>query len=423
MIDEIQEEIIADFEMFDDPDDKLQYLIDMAEEGNEIDPRHKTEEYLIDGCQSRVWIDAELRDGKVYFSTDADALIVKGIAGLLTRALGGRTPEEILSTELYFIDRIGIRNEECLIYAETLLENITTQIVEQKPDVVVIDSIQTIYSEVLDSSAGSVSQIRECAATLLKYAKTTGTAIFIIGHITKDGTIAGPKILEHIVDVVLQFEGDSNNCYRILRGIKNRFGATFEIGVFEMLDHGLRSVENPSEILLSHYEEPLSGIAVGASADGLRPYLIEVQALVSGAAYGTPQRSTTGFDARRMNMLLAVLEKRVGMKMFQKDVFLNFAGGFKVADTGLDLAIVAAVISSYFDRPIAEGICFAGEIGLSGEVRPAPRTEQRISEAARLGFKAIVVSGYITKSLKAPKGLRIISINNIMELPKAMFME
>ncbi|MBR5819961.1 MAG: DNA repair protein RadA [Alistipes sp.] len=320
-------------------------------------------------------------------------------------------------------DRIGIRNENCMIYAETLLENITTQIVELKPDVVVIDSIQTIYSEVLDSSAGSVSQIRECAATLLKYAKTTGTAIFIIGHITKDGTIAGPKILEHIVDVVLQFEGDSNNCYRILRGIKNRFGATFEIGVFEMLDSGLRSVENPSEILLSHYEEPLSGIAVGASADGLRPYLIEVQALVSGAAYGTPQRSTTGFDARRMNMLLAVLEKRVGMKMFQKDVFLNFAGGFKVADTGLDLAIVAAVISSYFDRPIGEGVCFAGEIGLSGEVRPAPRTEQRISEAARLGFKAIVVSGYITKSLKAPKGLRIISINNIMELPKAMFME
>ena len=320
-------------------------------------------------------------------------------------------------------DRIGIRNEECLIYAETLLENITTQIVELKPDVVVIDSIQTIYSEVLDSSAGSVSQIRECAATLLKYAKTTGTAIFIIGHITKDGTIAGPKILEHIVDVVLQFEGDSNNCYRILRGIKNRFGATFEIGVFEMLDAGLRSVENPSEILLSHYEEPLSGIAVGASADGLRPYLIEVQALVSGAAYGTPQRSTTGFDARRMNMLLAVLEERVGMKMFQKDVFLNFAGGFKVADTGLDLAILAAVLSSYFARPIAEGVCFAGEVGLSGEVRPAPRTEQRISEAARLGFKAIVVSGYITKSLKAPKGLRIISINNIMELPKAMFME
>lgn len=320
-------------------------------------------------------------------------------------------------------DRIGIRNEECLIYPETLLENITAQIAEQQPDLVVIDSIQTIYTELIESSAGSVSQIRECAATLLKYAKTTGTAIFIIGHITKDGTIAGPKILEHIVDVVLQFEGDSNNCHRILRGIKNRFGATFEIGVFEMLDNGLRSVANPSEILLSHYEEPLSGIAVGAAADGLRPYLIEVQALVCGAAYGTPQRSTTGFDARRMNMLLAVLEKRVGMKMFQKDVFLNFAGGFKVADPGLDLAVVAAVISSYYDRAVNERVCCAGEIGLSGEVRPAPRTEQRISEAARLGFRRIVVSGYIAKSLKRPKGIEIVPINSVTELPKALFME
>ena len=320
-------------------------------------------------------------------------------------------------------DRIGIRNEQCMIYAETLLENITAQISELQPDVVVIDSIQTIYSEVLESSAGSVSQIRETAAMLLKVAKMTGTAIFIIGHITKDGTIAGPKILEHIVDVVLQFEGDANNCYRILRGIKNRFGATFEIGVFEMVDSGLRSVENPSEILLSHYEEPLSGISVGSSADGLRPYLIEVQALVSAAAYGTPQRSTTGFDARRLNMLLAVLEKRVGMKMFQKDVFLNFAGGFKVADPGLDLAVVAAVISSYYDRAIAQGVALAGEIGLSGEVRPAPRTEQRISEAARLGFKRIIVSGYMSKTLKSVKGIEVVAINSIGELPKAMFME
>ena len=320
-------------------------------------------------------------------------------------------------------DRIGIRNEECLIYPETVLENITAQIVEQRPDLVVIDSIQTICTDLIESSAGSVSQIRECAATLLQYAKTTSTAIFIIGHITKDGTIAGPKILEHIVDVVLQFEGDSNNCYRILRGIKNRFGATFEIGVFEMLDNGLRSVANPSEILLSHYEEPLSGIAVGASADGLRPYLIEVQALVCGAAYGTPQRSATGFDARRMNMLLAVLEKRVGMKMFQKDVFLNFAGGFKVADPGLDLAVVAAVISSYYDRAVNEGVCCAGEIGLSGEVRPAPRTEQRISEAARLGFRRIIVSGYIAKNLKRPRGIEIVPINSVTELPKALFME
>ena len=319
--------------------------------------------------------------------------------------------------------RIGIGNEECIVYTETLLENIIAQIEELKPDFVVIDSIQTIYTDLIDSSAGSVSQIRECAATLLKYAKSHGTSIFIIGHITKDGTIAGPKILEHIVDVVLQFEGDGNNVYRILRGIKNRFGATFEIGVFEMLDNGLRAVENPSEILLSHYDEPLSGIAVGASADGIRPYLIEVQALVSSAAYGTPQRNATGYDTRRMNMLLAILEKRVGMKMFQKDVFLNFAGGFKVADTGLDLAVVAAVISSYYDRPINEGICCAGELGLSGEIRPAPRTEQRICEAARLGFRKIVVSGYISKSLKAPKGIEIIRINNISQLPKALFTE
>ena len=320
-------------------------------------------------------------------------------------------------------ERLGIGNEECYIYSETSLENILTQMNEYRPDVVVIDSIQTIFTDTVDSSAGSVSQIRECAAALLKYAKTTGTSIFIIGHITKDGTIAGPKILEHIVDVVLQFEGDGNNIYRILRGIKNRFGATFEIGVFEMLDNGLRAVENPSEILLSHYDEPLSGIAVGASVDGIRPYLIEVQALVSNAAYGTPQRNATGYDPRRMGMLLAVLEKRVGMKMFQKDVFLNFAGGFRVADPGLDLAIVSAVISSYYDRPIADGVCCAGEIGLSGEVRPAPRTEQRVSEAARLGFRRIVVSGFLRKGVKMPKGIEVVYINNIGELPRALFCE
>ena len=320
-------------------------------------------------------------------------------------------------------NRLGIGNEECLVYAETLLENILLQIGEQKPDLVIVDSIQTIYTNLLDSSAGSVSQIRECASSLLKYAKSSGTSVFIIGHITKDGTIAGPKVLEHIVDVVLQFEGDNNQIYRILRGIKNRFGATFEIGVFEMLDAGLREVDNPSEILLTHYDQPLSGIAVGASVDGIRPYLIEVQALVSGAAYGTPQRSATGYDSRRMNMLLAVLEKRVGMKMFQKDVFLNFAGGFKVADPGLDLAVVAAVISSYYDRPIAEGVCCAGEIGLSGEVRPAPRSEQRISEASRLGFRRIVVWGYRPKNAKRPKGIEVVAINRIDELPRALFVE
>ncbi len=340
--------------------------------------------------------------------------------GLRTLYVSGEESAEQIKLRA---ERIGVANEECLIYTETLLENIVAQIEEQHPDIVIVDSIQTIYTDLLDSSAGSVSQIRECAATLLKYAKGSGTSIFIIGHITKDGTIAGPKILEHIVDVVLQFEGDGNNIYRILRGIKNRFGATFEIGVFEMLENGLHEVANPSEILLSHYDEPLSGIAVGASVDGIRPYLIEVQALVSNAAYGTPQRNTTGYDPRRMNMLLAVLEKRVGMKMFTKDVFLNFAGGFKVADTGLDLAVAAAVISSYYDRPINEGVCCAGELGLSGEVRPAPRSEQRISEAARLGFRRIVVSGYLPKLSKNIKGIEIVRINNISQLPKALFTE
>ena len=317
--------------------------------------------------------------------------------------------------------RLGIENEECTVYTETLLENITTEIENLHPDIVIIDSIQTMSSDVVESSAGSVPQIRECAAALLRVAKSTGTAIFIIGHITKDGTIAGPKILEHIVDVVLQFEGDNNHTYRILRGIKNRFGATYEIGVFEMRDSGLKVVDNPSEILLTHYDEPLSGCSVGAAVDGIRPYLIEVQALASGAAYGTPQRSATGFDQRRLNMLLAVLEKRVGMKMYQKDVFLNFAGGFKISDTGMDLAVVAAIISSYYDRALREGVCCAGEIGLSGEVRPAPRTEQRIAEAARLGFKRIVVSSFVERTVKRPKGIEGVFISSIEELPKAMF--
>ncbi|MFI3278294.1 MAG: DNA repair protein RadA [Rikenellaceae bacterium] len=318
-------------------------------------------------------------------------------------------------------NRIGVNNKDCYIYSETLLENIIAQIDHLEPNLVVIDSIQTIYTSLLESSAGSVSQIRECAATLLKYAKGRGVSIIIIGHITKDGTIAGPKILEHIVDVVLQFEGDNNNIYRTLRGIKNRFGATFEIGVFEMLDNGLRSVQNPSEILLNHYETALSGIAVGSAVDGIRPYLIEVQALVGGAAYGTPQRNPTGYDSKRLNMLVAILEKRVGLKMYQKDLFLNFAGGFKVSDTGLDLAVLAAIISSYYDRAITPNTCFAGEVGLSGEVRPAPRSEQRISEAARLGFKRIVVSAYINKSVKRPTNIEIIEIHSIDQLAKTLF--
>ena len=338
--------------------------------------------------------------------------------GLRTLYVSGEESAEQIKMRA---ERLGIHNEECVIYTETLLENIVAQCEAMKPDMVVIDSIQTIYTDLVDASAGSVSQIRECASTLLKYAKGSGTPVFIIGHITKEGTIAGPKVLEHIVDVVLQFEGDGNNTYRILRGIKNRFGATFEIGVFEMLEKGLRSVENPSEVLLSHYDEPLSGVAVAATVDGIRPYLLEVQALVGTATYGTPQRNATGYDSRRMNMLLAILEKRVGLKMFQKDVFLNFAGGFKVSDTGLDLAVVAAVLSSYFDRPINDGIALAGEIGLSGEVRPAPRTEQRISEAARLGFKKSVVSGYAALPNKKIKDIEVVQINTVSELARHIF--
>ena len=344
------------------------------------------------------------------------ALATKGIKTLYVSG------EESASQIKMRASRLGEVSDECYIYPETLLENILSHAEEMKPDLVVIDSIQTIYSEAVESSAGSVSQIRECAARLLKMAKESGISVIIIGHITKDGAIAGPKILEHIVDVVISFEGDNNNVYRLLRGIKNRFGATFEIGIFEMREEGLVEVTNPSEILLSHPEEPLSGVSVGAAVDGIRPYLIEVQALVSNAAYGTPQRSATGYDSRRLNMLLAVLEKRVGMKMFQKDVFLNFAGGFKVQDTGLDLAVVGAVISSYFDRAIDEGVCMAGEIGLSGEVRPAPRTQQRIAEAARHGFRKIIVSGYLAgRGLKLPKGIEVVYINSVSELPRAMF--
>lgn len=339
-------------------------------------------------------------------------------AGLKTLYVSGEeSPQQIKMRAT----RLEGGDGECLVYSETLLEDIIRQAEAVRPDLLVIDSIQTIYSQVLESSPGSVSQIRECAAMLLKYAKTTGTSVILIGHITKDGTIAGPKVLEHIVDVVLQFEGDGNNVYRILRGIKNRFGATYEIGVFEMRGDGLAEVANPSEILLTHYDEPLSGIAVGAAADGIRPYLIEVQSLVSAAAYGTPQRSSTGFDIKRLNMLLAVLEKRMGMKMYQKDVFLNFAGGFKVSDTGLDIAVAAAIVSSYFDRPLAEGVCCAGEIGLSGEVRPAPRTYQRILEASRLGFGTIVVSAYYSDVAKLPGDIRIVRIGRVDQLPGAIF--
>lgn len=315
-------------------------------------------------------------------------------------------------------ERLGGNYDNCIILAETSVENITEQLDLVNPDMVVVDSIQTLYSENVESAPGGISQIRETTALLTRYAKENGVPIIIIGHITKDGTIAGPKILEHMVDVVIQFEGDANNVYRILRGIKNRFGATSEIGVFEMRNDGLHEIPNPSDILLTHFDEQLLGIAVGATIDGIRPYLIEVQALVSNTAYGMPQRSSTGFDVKRLNMLLAVIEKRMGYKMTTKDVFLNIAGGFRVSDPGLDLAVLAAILSSALDIEIPKEMALAAEIGLSGEVRPASRTEQRVSEAARLGFKTIVVSKYAKSPMLDKYKINIIYLSKVEEIIK-----
>ncbi len=307
----------------------------------------------------------------------------------------------------------------CSLLIETNVDTIISNILEERPDLVIIDSIQTLYSEQIDNTAGGVSQIRECTTRLQRVAKENRIPMFIIGHITKDGSIAGPKILEHIVDVVLQFEGDTNNVYRVLRGIKNRFGATHEIGVFEMQGRGLVEIDNPSAVLLTNYDEDLTGVAVGSTVEGVRSYLIELQALVSGTAYGTAQRSATGFDSKRLNMLLAVIEKRVGFKMQTKDVFINVAGGFKVNDPGLDCAVVASIMSSALDISLPKDIAFAGEIGLSGEVRPASRTEVRVSEAARLGFKSIVVSKYSSlEQLKKIEGIEIIAISRVEEIVK-----
>lgn len=318
-------------------------------------------------------------------------------------------------------DRVNPDNQECLILNETLLENILTQAENVKPDLIVIDSIQTLYSDSIESSPGSVSQVRESTVALLRYSKTTGTPIILIGHITKDGSIAGPKVLEHIVDVVLQFEGDSNFIYRILRSAKNRFGSTSELGIFEMQSSGLVEVTNPSEILLSHRDEALSGIAISAAVDGARPFLIEIQALVSSAAYGTPQRSTTGFDTRRLNMLLAVLEKRAGFKLATKDVFLNIAGGIKVTDPAIDLAVIASILSSTFDSPIPSTTCFAAEVGLSGEIRPVSRLEQRISEAKKLGMQKIFISKYNKGLELRNEGITLVQIAKVEELVRHLF--
>lgn len=319
-------------------------------------------------------------------------------------------------------ERLGNSNDGCLVLTETSMEDIFLQIENSKPGIIIIDSIQTLHTQLIDSSAGSISQIRECANQLQQYAKISNTPVFLVGHITKDGNIAGPKILEHIVDTVLYFEGDRNYGYRILRAQKNRFGSAHEIGIYEMRDTGLREVSNPSELLISQRDENLSGIAISATIEGMRPMLIETQALVSTAAYGVPQRSTTGFDARRLNMLLAVLEKRAGFKLTHKDVFLNIAGGIRVDDPAIDLAVVSAVLSSNADMPISPKVCFAAEVGLSGEIRAVNRLEQRINEAQKLGFEKIFVSSYGFKKADSPKNaIHIVSVAKIEDIFRELF--
>jgi DNA repair protein RadA/Sms len=319
-------------------------------------------------------------------------------------------------------DRVGIQNPTCYILTETNTQQIFSQIEQIQPEVVIIDSIQTLHSDLIESSPGSISQIRECTAELLRFAKETETPVFLIGHITKDGALAGPKVLEHMVDAVLHFEGDRNHVYRLLRTVKNRFGSTNELGIYEMQGSGLRQVANPSEILIGQNPDELSGVAIAATLEGIRPLLIEVQALVSSAAYGTPQRSSTGFDLRRLNMLLAVLEKRCGFRLGAKDVFLNIAGGIKVDDPAIDLAVVSAVLSSNADVSIPKDVCFAAEVGLSGEIRPVQRVEQRIQEAEKLGFSRIIVSSQ-NKGIKAvsTKSIQVIPCSKIEQVFKALF--
>lgn len=319
-------------------------------------------------------------------------------------------------------DRIGIANENCYVFTETGLDEIFTAIKDVEPDIVVIDSVQTLHSSLVDSTPGSISQIKECAGELLRFAKETHTPVFLIGHITKDGGIAGPKVLEHMVDTVLQFEGDRHNTYRLLRTTKNRFGNTSELGIYEMVEAGLREVSNPSEILISQKDDNLSGIAICASLEGARPLLIETQALVSTAVYGTPQRNSNGFDLRRLNMLLAVLEKRCGFRLGVQDVFINIAGGLKIEDPGTDLAIVSAILSSYEDIAIPHKTAFAAEVGLSGEIRAVTRIEQRISEAEKLGFDRIFISKFNQKGLEMIKPkIKIEAVGKVEEAFELLF--
>jgi DNA repair protein RadA/Sms len=319
-------------------------------------------------------------------------------------------------------DRMQQFSDKCYVLSETNTQQIFQQIELLEPDLLVIDSIQTLHSQYVESAAGSVSQVRECTAELMKFAKETGVPVFLIGHITKDGSIAGPKVLEHMVDTVLQFEGDRHLSYRILRTSKNRFGSTNELGIYEMRTDGLRPVANPSEILLTQREEILNGVAIGAMLEGNRPLLIEIQSLVSPATYGTPQRSSTGFDSKRLNMLLAVLEKRGGMRLGQQDVFLNVAGGLRVDDPALDLAVCASLISSYEDHPVPSDLCFAAEVGLGGEIRAVHRIENRIAEAEKLGFKKIMVSKYAVKGLDLKKyKIQVIQVSKMEEVYQRMF--
>lgn len=316
--------------------------------------------------------------------------------------------------------RIGIKNEDCYLLTATATQEIFQQIKAEDPDILIVDSIQTLHSQLIESAPGSVSQIRQCSSELIQFAKDSGTPVFLIGHITKEGQIAGPKLLEHMVDTVLQFEGDRHHIYRLLRAHKNRFGSTHEIGIYEMHGEGLRAVNNPSQLLLSERDADLSGNAVAATLEGIRPMLIEIQALCSSAVYGTPQRSTTGFDTRRLNMLLAVLEKRCGFRLGIKDVFLNITGGIKVDDPAIDLAVVAAILSSNEDIALSPRTCFAAEVGLSGELRPVPRLEQRISEAEKLGFEEIVCSGHSKWNRKA-MGIKVLEFTKVEEVFQHLF--
>lgn len=318
------------------------------------------------------------------------------------------------------VERVGYDNPRCYLVMETSLENILLHLQEIKPDLLIIDSIQTLTTAAIESSPGSVSQVRECTTKLLKYAKENHTTIFLIGHITKEGTLAGPKVLEHMVDCVLQFEGDRHHIYRLLRTSKNRFGSTNELGIYEMIGAGLKEVANPSDILINTSTDQLSGTAISATMEGLRPLLVEIQALASTAVYGTPQRSTTGFDIRRLNMLLAVLEKRCGFRLAMKDVFLNIAGGMRIEDPAMDLAVITAVLSSSEDIAIPRNTCFAGEVGLSGEIRPVTRIDQRINEAAKLGFEEIYISKF-NKGVAEHRGIRVHFVSKVEELFSALF--